>query len=137
MQVNTFGGHPVAAAVAERNLQIMMQEKLAERAAETGAYLMDGLKGLLKHRNVGDVRGKGLLIGVELVRDKATKEQLDNATMAGVIDACKAAGVIVGRAGSGSKWGTVVALCPPLVITRAECDRIVETLDKAIAAIPA
>ena len=137
MQVNTYGGHPVSAAVAQRNIEIMMQEKLAERAAETGAYLMDGLRGLLKHRNVGDVRGKGLLCGVELVKDKATKEQLANATMQGVIDACKAAGVIVGRAGSGSRWGTVVALCPPLVVTRAECDRIVETLDKAIAAIPA
>ena len=137
MQVNTYGGHAVAAAVAQRNLEILLQEKLIERAAETGAYLMDGLRGLLKYRNVGDVRGKGLLCAVELVKDKATKEQLDNPVMNGVIDACKAQGVIVGRAGSGSRWGTIVSICPPLVITRAECDRVVSTLEKAIAAIPA
>jgi len=134
VQVNTYGGHPAAAAVAVRNIEIMHEEKLFDRAAEMGKYLMDGLKTLLKRPMVGDVRGKGLLIGVELVKDRATKEQLDNATMQGVIDACRADGVIVGRSGGGRGAGTTVAICPPLVITRAECDRIVETLDRAIVA---
>ena len=67
MQVNTYGGHPAAAAVAVRNIEIMLEERLAERAETMGAYLMDGLKGaLLKHAIVGDIRGKGLLIGVKL-----------------------------------------------------------------------
>src|SRR5689334_3664079 len=66
-QVNTYGGHPVSAAVAVRNIEIMQAEKLVERAAEVGAYLQDGLRTLMKHKVVGDVRGKGLLIGVELV----------------------------------------------------------------------
>jgi len=132
VQVNTYGGHPAAAAVAVRNIEIMHEEKLFDRAAELGTYLMDGLKTLLEHPMVGDVRGKGLLIGVELVKDRATKEQLDNNTMQGVIDGCRADGVIVGRSGGGRGAGTTVAICPPLVITRAECDRIVETLEKAI-----
>src|SRR5262252_558482 len=88
MQVNTYGGHPVAAAVALRNIEIMEAEKLADRAAEIGAYLLDGLRGLTTHKMVGDVRGKGLLIGVELVKDRATKEQLDPAQIGGVVDFC-------------------------------------------------
>ena len=62
MQVNTYGGHPVAAAVAVRNIEIMLEEKLPQRAAEMGAYLMDGLKDrLMRHGICGEVRGKGLL----------------------------------------------------------------------------
>src|SRR4051812_1051894 len=63
-QVNTYGGHPAAAAVALRNIEILLEERLAERSAETGVYLMDGLRTLLRHPCVGEVRGKGLLAGV-------------------------------------------------------------------------
>ena len=136
-QVNTYGGHPVAAAVALRNVEILEGERLVVRAAETGAYLLDGLRSLTSHKAVGDVRGKGLLIGVELVKDRATKEQLDPAQFAAVIDFCRDHGVIVGRSGGGREFGTTVALCPPLVITRAECDRMVETLGRALAALDA
>ena len=76
-QVNTYGGHPVAAAVALRNVEIIEAEQLAERSAITGAYLLDGLRSLSRHQVVGDVRGKGLLLGVELVQDRATKESLE------------------------------------------------------------
>jgi adenosylmethionine-8-amino-7-oxononanoate aminotransferase len=134
-QVNTYGGHPVAAAVALRNIEIMEEERLVDRAGEIGAYLIDGLRGLSKHRAVGDVRGQGLLIGIELVKDRATKEQLDPAQMTAVVEFCRDHGVIVGRAGGGRRAGTTIAVCPPLVITRAECDRIVETLDRALAAL--
>jgi len=134
-QVNTYGGHPVAAAVALRNIEIMEAEKLADRAAEIGPYLLDGLRGLMRHKSVGDVRGKGLLLGAELVKDRDTKEQLDPAQIAGIVDFCRDQGVIVGRAGGGRQFGTTIAICPPLVITRAECDRIVDTLDRALHAL--
>src|SRR5690349_17262155 len=128
-QVNTYGGHPVAAAVALRNVEILQEEELAGRAAEIGAYFLDALHSLKSHKNVGDIRGKGLLIGVELVKDRSSKEQLDPVQFGGVVDFCRDRGVIVGRAGGGRRFfGTTIALCPPLVITRAECDRIVETL---------
>jgi taurine-pyruvate aminotransferase len=136
-QVNTYGGHPVAAAVALRNIEIMEGERLVARAAEMGAYLLDGLRSLTSHKAVGEFRGKGLLIGVELVKDRATREQLDPAQFAAVIDFCRDHGVIVGRSGGGRGFGTTVALCPPLVITRAECDRIVDTLGRAVAALDA
>jgi taurine-pyruvate aminotransferase len=133
MQVNTYGGHPVAAAVALRNIEILEQEQLANRAHEMGTYLLDGLRTLTKHQIVGDVRGKGLPCGVELVKDRVAKEPADGATISAIVDSCKAQGVIVGRGGGGRRYGNTIVLSPPLVITRAECDRLVDTLDKAIA----
>jgi adenosylmethionine-8-amino-7-oxononanoate aminotransferase len=137
MQVNTYGGHPVSAAVASRNIEIMLEEKLAARSAEVGAYLLDGLKTLLSHAHVGDVRGKGLLIGVELVADKAAKEPVPPASVQFVVDFCKEHGVIVGRSGGGRRYSNTIVLSPPLIITRGECDRIVEVLGKAVAALAA
>jgi len=134
-QVNTYGGHPVAAAVALRNIEIMEAEQLADRAAETGAYLLDGLRGLMSNKIVGDVRGKGLLIGVELVKDRTTKEQVDAAQITKIVDFCRDHGLIVGRGGGGRRYGNTITLCPPLVITRAECDRIVETLAQALGTL--
>ena len=114
----------------------MEAEKLADRAAETGAYLIDGLKTLLRHDIVGDVRGKGLLIGVELIKDRASKEPATAATITAVVDHCREQGVIVGRSGGGSRHGNTIVFSPPLVITRAECDRLVDTLDRALTALP-
>jgi 4-aminobutyrate aminotransferase-like enzyme len=89
----------------------------------------------MSHKVVGDVRGKGLLIGVELVKDRVAKEQLDAAQLASVADFCRDNRLIVGRAGGGRGYGTTITLCPPLVITRAECDRIVDTLGRTLDAL--
>jgi taurine-pyruvate aminotransferase len=134
-QVNTYGGHPVSAAVALRNIEIMEAEKLVEHSAEMGSYLLDGLRSLMRHAVVGDVRGKGLLLGVELVKDRATKEPVGAEQMSAVADFCRDNGVLVGRGGGGRRYGNTITLSPPLVITRAECDRIVGTLDRALSAI--
>jgi adenosylmethionine-8-amino-7-oxononanoate aminotransferase len=134
MQVNTYGGHPAAAAVAVRNIEIMLEEKLPERAAEMGAYLMAGLKDrLMRHGICGDVRGKGLLIGIELVTDRTSKLQLGGALVQGVIAFCRSNGVIVGRSGGGARHSNTIVLSPPLVITRSECDTLIEVLDQALA----
>jgi adenosylmethionine-8-amino-7-oxononanoate aminotransferase len=136
-QVNTYGGHPVAAAVALRNIEIIEAERLADRAAEVGQYFLDGLTSLMRHKIVGDVRGKGLLLGIELVKDRITREPVDAATITSIVDFCRSNGVIVGRSGGGRRYGNTIVFSPPLVITRPECDRIVETLDRALAALPA
>jgi taurine-pyruvate aminotransferase len=134
MQVNTYGGHPVAAAVAVRNIEIMLEEALPQRAAEMGAYLMGGLKDkLMKHGICGEVRGKGLLIGIELVMDRESKTQLDGKLMSGILAFCKKNGVIVGRSGGGARHSNTIVLSPPLIITRTECDTLVDVLDKALA----
>ena len=134
-QVNTYGGHPVSAAVALRNIEIMQAEKLVEHSAEMGSYLLEGLRSLMRHAVVGDVRGKGLLLGVELVKDRATKEPVGAEQISAVADFCRDNGVLVGRGGGGRRYGNTITLSPPLVITRAECDRIVETLDRALSSI--
>jgi adenosylmethionine-8-amino-7-oxononanoate aminotransferase len=135
VQVNTYGGHPAAAAVALRNIEIMLQERLPERAAETGRYLLDALGTLARHPWVGDVRGKGLLAGVELVRDRKTKEVMPAAQMQALVDFCLGRGVIVGRSVGSRALGNTITLAPPLVLTRREVDRIVAVLDEGIGEI--
>jgi taurine-pyruvate aminotransferase len=132
MQVNTYGGHPAAAAVAGRNIDILLQEKLAERSAENGAYLLDGLRTLMRHKWVGDVRGQGLYAGVELVTDRASKAVMPAPQIKKIVDRCQELGVIVGRSGGGRHLGNAIVLAPPLVLTRAEIDRIVSVLDRVI-----
>jgi adenosylmethionine-8-amino-7-oxononanoate aminotransferase len=136
-QVNTYGGHPVASAVAVRNIEIIEAEGLAKRAAELGTYLLDGLRSLMRHEVVGDVRGKGLLLGLELVKDRRTKEPVGPEQISAVADFCRDNGVLVGRATGGRRYGNTITLSPPLVITRAECDRIIDTLDRALATLDA
>jgi len=131
-QVNTYGGHPVAAAVALRNIEIMLEEKLAQRSAENGAYLLDGLKTLMHHPWVGDVRGKGLYAGVELVIDRKSKAVMPAPQIKKLVDRCQERGVIVGRSGGGAHLGNTLVLAPPLVLTRPEIDRIVSVLDQTI-----
>ena len=127
--INTFGGHPVSTAVGLRNLEIVEDEGLVENARRVGEYALAQLNNLSSHPWVGEARGRGLLMGVELVADKATKEPLGDAEMLAILGRCKQAGVILGRNGN-----TVPGLCniliiaPPLVVTEAEIDHIVEAL---------
>jgi adenosylmethionine-8-amino-7-oxononanoate aminotransferase len=132
-QISTYGGHPVAAAVARRNIEIILGEKLVERSAENGAYLLDGLRTLARHPWVGDVRGQGLFAGVELVLDRKTKEVAPPQWIKAVVDFARRHGVLVGRSGGGRHLGNTIVLSPPLIITRAEIDRVVRVLDEAIA----
>jgi adenosylmethionine-8-amino-7-oxononanoate aminotransferase len=128
----TYSGHPTACAVALRNLQILEDERLVERAAEQGAYLQKRLQELRSHAIVGDVRGLGLVAGVELVRDRETKEPFDvslGAARRVWLDALEQ-GVIVRPLP-----GDVLAMSPPFVITDEQIDRIVLGLDKAIARV--
>jgi adenosylmethionine-8-amino-7-oxononanoate aminotransferase len=127
----TFGGHPVACAAAIANLDIMLEEDLPGRARETGAYLRSQLESALgDHPNVGDIRGAGLFLGIELVADKATKETFRNgALLAELTDAMRDRGLILRNDGRNDP---TTQLCPPLVITREECDRTVEVLAETI-----
>jgi adenosylmethionine-8-amino-7-oxononanoate aminotransferase len=134
MQVNTYGGHPVAAAVAVRNIEILLEENLPQRATEMGNYLMQGLTDrLMRHAVCGQVRGKGLLVGIELVTDRASKTQLDSKLVGSVLSFCRKNGVIVGRSGGGARHSNVIVLSPPLIITRSECDMLIDVLDRALA----
>ena len=125
----TYSGHPTACAVGLRNLQILEEEGLVEQARERGAYLHRKLQGLREHEIVGDVRGLGLLAGVELVSDKATKQSFDvskGAARRVWLEALER-GVIVRPLS-----GDVLAISPPFVISEQQIDRLVDVLHSAI-----
>jgi adenosylmethionine-8-amino-7-oxononanoate aminotransferase len=131
--VNTYGGHPVATAVGLRNIEIIERENLVARARETGAALRARLKTLLDHPNVGDVRGLGLLIGIELVEDRKTRRPMDWKPLAGIVRRCLDQGVIVGRNTNTSPGlGNILILAPPLVISQDETELLASTLETAI-----
>jgi putrescine aminotransferase len=128
----TYSGHPTACAVGLRNLQILEDEHLVERAAEKGANLQKRLQDLRSHEIVGDVRGLGLIGGVELVRDRATKESFDPALGAArrvCLDALEHGVIFRVLAGD------VVGMSPPFVISDEQIDRMVMVLGKAIARV--
>ncbi len=135
--VNTFGGHPAACAVALKNIEIMEEERLFDRSREAGEWLLSALKTkLADHPYVGDVRGKGLLVGIELVADRATKEPLDVSLVNQVIHRCKENGLIIGKNGTTvAGYNNVLTLSPPLCITDDELSFVVRVLTGALAAI--
>lgn len=132
--VSTFGGSPASCAVALKNLEIFENENLIERSFMMGEKLKDRLLDLESHPNVGHVRGKGLLIGIELVEDKKTKEPAAVEKVNKVIQHCKEYGLIVGKNGDTvAGFTNIIALSPPLTITNDDLDFIVTTLKKAFA----
>eukprot|EP01037_Dinobryon_pediforme_P012971 gene12971-13073_t len=127
----TYSGHPVSAAVALRNIQIIEDEGLVERTREdTGPYLAQALQRLAAHPLVGEARSLGLIGAVEIVAEKGTNRRHGKGGQAGPIvrDACIARGLMV-RAIRDS-----IVMSPPLVITHAEIDQIVDTISAALDA---
>ncbi|HLS07999.1 aspartate aminotransferase family protein [Lentibacillus sp.] len=127
--VNTFGGNPAACAVALKNIEIMEKENLFERAEKLGERLLDGLEELKNHPYVGDIRGMGLIIGIEIVEDKTTKEPGSDERVGKFISNCKSRGLIIGRNGETvSGQNNILALCPPLSSTDQDIEFILETV---------
>ena len=127
--VFTFAGHPVAAAVALKSIEIIESENLVENAAETGEYLLESLTTLTgDHPVVGDVRGLGLLCAIELVSDRVTKAGFDPELRMSDRLAAKFGerGLIL------PVRGNVIPITPPLTITRAEIDEIMHAIDLAL-----
>ena len=135
--VNTFGGSPVACAVALKNIEILEREALFERSKVVGASTLQTLhQALNTHPHVGDVRGKGLLIGIELVVDKESKEPLPVDKVNAVIAACKGQGVIIGKNGATvAGFNNVLTLSPPLNIVQHDLDKIIEVVIENIKKI--
>jgi 4-aminobutyrate aminotransferase-like enzyme len=127
---NTFGGNPVSCAVGLAVLDVIRDEELQENAREVGQYFMDALRKLgEKHRLIGDVRGLGLFIGVELVRDRQTLEPADTEASA-IIERMKSRGVLLSTDGP---FHNVLKIKPPIVFSKADAHLVVSELDPVLA----
>ncbi len=132
LHFNTYGGNPVSMAQGIATLDVILEEKIQQRAKEIGAYLVEGLRDLQKrHRIVGDVRGRGLMLGVEIVEDQASKTPA-GAKCAAVFERCKELGMLVGKGGLN---GNVLRVKPPMCITREDCEFACRVLDIALGEV--
>jgi 4-aminobutyrate aminotransferase len=126
---STFGGNPVSCAAAVATIGLLKRE-LMKNAADVGAYLLEGLRALMdRHPLIGDVRGKGLMIGIECVRDRTTKERAIEEREE-VVNAAFHMGLLVLGAGKNT-----IRLSPPLVLSRAQADTAIGILDAAFSKV--
>lgn len=135
--ISTFGGCVAGPAAALENMRIIEDEDLLDNTVRMGARLMDGLNGLAeRHAAIGEVRGKGLFCGAELVADRATREPADEKRVQAVIADCMAQGVIIGATNrSIPGFNNTLCLSPALIATADDIDRIVEAIDGALGRV--
>jgi 4-aminobutyrate aminotransferase-like enzyme len=127
---NTFGGNPVSCAAGLAVLEVIENEGLMDNARIVGAYLREGLRQIAnRHDVIGDVRGAGLFIGVELVRDRATKEP-DPETTARLVNGLRDRRILISAAGPGAN---VLKVRPPLVFTKANADMFLDAVDDVLS----
>ena len=129
---STFGGNPLAMVAGLANLEIIEEEKFLEQAAEKGTYLLKRLNELSeKHKLIGDVRGKGLMIGVELVKDRKTKVPATVEAQT-LLNLTLEKGVLLGLGGLDSN---VIRIKPPIVITKSQLDKAIMVIDESLSQI--
>lgn len=129
---NTFGGNPVVSAIGKAVLEVIERENLQANALNIGARILAGLEKLkAKHKIIGDVRGQGLMLAIEFVKDQATK-QPGREACAQAVENARELGLLLGK---GGLWGQTIRFAPPMCITEADADFILAVLDEAIGDI--
>lgn len=129
---STFGGNPVTCAAALATIKVIEEDQLPRNAAVMGAHLREGLEALKeKYPVIGDVRGMGLMQGIELVADRNTKEPHPKAVLK-VFEETRKRGVLIGK---GGLYGNVIRLGPPLIATKSDIDQLLAALDAAFATL--
>lgn len=129
---NTYAGHPLACAAAIANIRIVAEENLPENAGRVGAYFLERLKDVqTRHPILGDVRGLGLMIGVELVSDPETKQPFDLGENVGarIADHCRERGVLI------RNLADTFIISPPLTLGTGEVDEIVDAFEDGLARV--
>ena len=125
---NTFGGNPVVCAQGKAVLEVIEKEKLQQNALTIGNRILDGLNKLRdKHNLIGDVRGKGLMLGIELVKDRTSKEPAKE-ECAQVLETSKEMGLLLGK---GGLWGQTIRFSPPMCLHDQDADFLLQVLDQA------
>ncbi|MBV9778006.1 MAG: aspartate aminotransferase family protein, partial [Acetobacteraceae bacterium] len=140
MHAATYSGHPACCAVGLANVALIEREGLVERAGVMGRRLLDGLETLRALPSVGDVRGLGMLAGVELVEDKASRKPAIGLGAKVVVEAMRRGLILRARGGTpgyngGPPSGDSLCLAPPLMTPETTIDRIVEIVGESIAAV--
>jgi alanine-glyoxylate transaminase/(R)-3-amino-2-methylpropionate-pyruvate transaminase len=126
---NTFGGNPVSMAQGLATLEVIEQEDIQGNALRVGTHLKNRLLELQdRHPLIGEVRGMGLMLGVELVKDRKTKEPARDAA-ANVLELSKERGLIIGK---GGLYGNVLRIKPPMCITKDDADFLTDCLDEVL-----
>jgi 4-aminobutyrate aminotransferase-like enzyme len=121
---NTFGGNPVSCAAALATLEVIQDEGLVENARVVGSFLMDGLRDVARaYPSIGDVRGAGLFIGVELV--KAATNEPDSALARQVVNGLRHRGVLIGATGP---HANVLKIRPPLILSKEHASLLLEAV---------
>jgi len=132
LTISTFGGNPVSCAAALATIQVMEEEASPAHVEEVGAHLRRGLEALGdKYPLIGDVRGMGLMQGIEMVRDRETKEPATQ-EVAHLFEATRERGLLIGK---GGLYGNALRIAPPLVATKDDVDMALEILDYAFAEV--
>jgi len=132
--ISTFGGCAAGPAAALETMRIIEEEKLLDNVTEMGEYLMEKLRGLQnKYKVIGEVRGKGLFCGLELVKDRQTKEPADESLLVKIAADCMENGVVIGRTNrSLTGLNNTICLSPALICTTDDLDEVVEAIDNAM-----
>ena len=132
LTISTFGGNPVTCAAAKATIDLIEEDRLMDNAQEVGDHFHQGLRALKeKHALVGDVRGMGLMQGIELVKDRLTKEPATEAANL-LMERARANGLLVGK---GGLYGNVIRMSPPLNISKADVDQALASLDTSLTEI--
>ncbi|HUG12669.1 MAG TPA: aspartate aminotransferase family protein [Opitutaceae bacterium] len=129
---NTFGGNPIVSAIGTAVLEVIEKENMQANSLKLGDRILAGLESLkAKYPVIGDVRGKGLMLGIEFVKDRATKEPAKEAC-AQVVENARELGLLLGK---GGLWGQTIRFAPPMCINEADADFLLAVLDESIAAL--
>jgi adenosylmethionine-8-amino-7-oxononanoate aminotransferase len=135
----SWGGNPMACAVASKTIDYLKEHNLVERCNEMGEYLAQKLRELRNHPSVGDVRGMGLMQGLEFVKDKETKEPLDPeihfSVQLAIECLSRGLGVQSSMGCDRGQAGDMIYLGPPFIITKEQIDEMVTILDKSLAEV--
>lgn len=127
MHLHTYGNHPVSCATAIKNLEILIEENLVENSRKMGAYFLEGLKTLERHPTVGEARGTGLWLALDLTFDKRTRALFPSEGLARIIARARKKGFII------KTMGHALEFAPPLIINKEQIDSAVAMLDECLS----
>ncbi|MDR3588091.1 MAG: aminotransferase [Negativicutes bacterium] len=132
--ISTYGGCAAGCSVALENIRILEDEGLVENSAQLGTYLLESLRQFASHPKVGEIRGKGLFAGIEIVEDKKTKAPVKENILAEIVGDVKKQGILIGRMGrSVPGLNNVLTIVPSLIVTKDQIDAIVTAIGNSLA----